>query len=148
MRASISQGVGDRRSLLARIAGAPVECFEHQPQSGQALTEVIVQIPRDPSPLLFLCGDEPAQEPDPGRLGLGAIGDFGRQQRLRFRKLASRLVRLVEDVSVSVRTIAVRRRRDGDAKLMGRNGIAHQSAVVPERQNRRLEHTADFHPHA
>ena len=79
MRASI-WSASARVPEFAATARARLERLEREPQSREALAQIVVQVARDPPPLFLLRGHEPAQQPDPRRLGLGPIGDFGGQE--------------------------------------------------------------------
>ena len=70
---------------------SPVERFEDQPEGGQTLTEAIVEVLGESTPLVLLGDDEPAEQPCSGCFGLRAVSDLRRQQRPRFRQLAARL---------------------------------------------------------
>jgi hypothetical protein len=59
-----------------------VESFEDQPEGGQTLTEAIVQVSGESTPLILLGDDEPAEQSRPGCFGLRAVGDLCREERL------------------------------------------------------------------
>jgi hypothetical protein len=128
------QGAGGALPLRAAAAPIVVESFEDQPQSGQTLAEIVVQLPGESPPLVLLRPDEPPQQPRPRGFGLRAIGNLRCQERPGFSKLAARLRGRRRPARVVASGAAIE--REGCSRdRMKSHGVAHSNKEIAARLN-------------
>jgi len=121
---------------VARLEGVcAAQRFQEQPEGRQTLTQIVVQVARDPSPFFLLRNHQPPQQPHTRRLGLRTVGNLRREQRSGFRQLPAHLGELSR-LPLGCHADAYGGGHRG-GYLVGDDRVATQAERVPQDQHRR-----------